>query len=723
MWLFSLENSLQAIAPHLSPLIAPDALERLQAIGRCFPDALTYSYGFEARLHPAEPTVDFAIHITPTERDILAGLHPTIKLPDVFQQHPVWQRIRQFCLEWADPSSELHYQVNDLWLEFDAHQSQNSPDVPVPGLFVSPVPPQGGIVPDYTWIWRKALPLLCDNDMAEGVELNVIQCIHNLPTQVGIFQFGFMFGRKIEAVRFCLSGSPIQMIPHLNQLGWQGSLQEIERLFALLYSYCDGAILDIDVGSLIYPRIGVEGIYISRYLSCVNGQWASLLNHLVEQNLCEPFMRDALLKYAGYTVNKPLHQRIYIRGLSHVKLLYQPGKPLSSKVYFGVMHKPISASPTLSAGLQTRAGTSLANSAAVASPRATVTQSLQAAITFLLTSRDSQGWWTDFHLGAGLSDEWVTGYVGTTLASDSAIAVDPQALDAAQTAWTLLQARRHRITGLWGFNRFPPGDADSTGWVLQLAHALGEPQSERVQQALQSLREHWRSNGGVSTYGSAEAIRSFIYAAPEQSMEGWCGSHICVSAALAALPEVRDQLLDYLHSTQNSEGSWSAYWWHDLEYSTALAAEALAVSDDSSEAIANAVQWALQRLSPTGFIATNDHPLGSPFATAWGLRLLLLGKPEQTEAAIAAVIRWLLTQQQLDGSWESSARLRVPFPDDLDPNQFDRWVYHDKIEGSLNFDQHHVFTTATVLQALFKAKSHLPFNADAESDRPLTAVD
>jgi hypothetical protein len=43
----TLATSLQAIEPHLTPLIAPEPMARLRAVGRCFPDALTFSYGFE----------------------------------------------------------------------------------------------------------------------------------------------------------------------------------------------------------------------------------------------------------------------------------------------------------------------------------------------------------------------------------------------------------------------------------------------------------------------------------------------------------------------------------------------------------------------------------------------------------------------------------------------------------------------------------------------------
>jgi len=119
MWLYSLENSLEPLEPHLTPLISPTAMEGLQAISRCFPDAITFTYGFEYRLHPSSPIVDFAIHITEAGRSILAGLDPNVRLPEPFNKHPVWQQISKFCVAGSNPASPLYQKVADLWLEFD----------------------------------------------------------------------------------------------------------------------------------------------------------------------------------------------------------------------------------------------------------------------------------------------------------------------------------------------------------------------------------------------------------------------------------------------------------------------------------------------------------------------------------------------------------------------------------------------------------------------------
>jgi hypothetical protein len=86
------------------------------------------------------------------------------------------------------------------------------------------------------------------------------------------------------------------------------------------------------------------------------------------------------------------------------------------------------------------------------------------------------------------------------------------------------------------------------------------------------------------------------------------------------------------------------------------------------------------------------------------LRTLLLapGVPGARDAVQRAT-SWLCREQRADGSWQPSARLRVPFPDDEHPDTSTGWTYHGQVEGSIVFDGRGVFTTATVLRAIHPA--------------------
>jgi hypothetical protein len=346
-----------------------------------------------------------------------------------------------------------------------------------------------------------------------------------------------------------------------------------------------------------------------------------------------------------------------------------------------------------------------------------LSKSINMAVTFLLNSRNQEGWWQDFIFpqAASIGDEWVTSYVGTLLA----IVPDARIPKALMQAWELLETRDHRPQGEWGYNYILCGDADSTNWGLQLAAAIGTSNTERAQRANQALTTYIQADGGISTFAE-EQIRAYIKVPDlaDVSFNGWCSSHVCVTAAVASLPEFRLSLVDYLRGSQTPQGNWQGYWWSDHEYTTALAAEALAATGEASDQslIAQAIAWGLKRLSLQGFVATSKHPNGSIFATAWCLRLLLLNEfdPEAKAAALAAT-QWLLEQQQQNGFWMPSAYLRIPYPFDCNPNQFTQWRYYDEIkpgenkrfEGSIIVDFKSELTTATVVNSLQRASNVL----------------
>src|SRR5579871_1717100 len=333
------------------------------------------------------------------------------------------------------------------------------------------------------------------------------------------------------------------------------------------------------------------------------------------------------------------------------------------------------------------------------SSHATIEQSraCQRGVSFLLQARQHQAWWLDFQLAPGASDEWVTAYVGATLASCS----EPEAREAARVAWAHLMTRQ-RPSGAWGYNSLTPGDADSTGWGVRLAEAVAEGDGEEAQRARRALRRHLREDRGIATYADPAPIRAFTASAADRSFTGWCGSQPCVTAAAAAVSGMCAEVRPYLLKSQRANGSWGSYWWCDDEYATALAAEALSSSGHAEDEprVRRAVEWARQQVDAQGRVVTGYHPDGSAFATAWCLRVLLLDAEHAAAERRARVAAWLTGQQRADGSWAPSAYLRVPFPDDVSPWETTAWELGGTIEGSIVPDQCGIFTAATVLDAL-----------------------
>lgn len=326
---------------------------------------------------------------------------------------------------------------------------------------------------------------------------------------------------------------------------------------------------------------------------------------------------------------------------------------------------------------------------------------IDAAIDFLLSARDSRGWWRDFDTLAGTSTEWVTAYVGAALAA----APHPFAYRTARESWSLLNRSRWWSPG-WGYNSWVPPDADSTTWAMLLAEGVDAGHSVRVRRARRFLDRHVRSScGSVTTFAADGPIRRFTRLRRQISFRGWCGAHTCVAAAVANLKDLHDssRIRAYLRRAQREDGSWTGYWWCDHEYTTALAAEALSVVAEPEDfgRVQLAVEWASRRIDQNGSVTCADPSIVPAFATSWCLRTLVLGYDrEEVRMPIDRAVRWLLQHQKPDGSWARSTRLRIPPPDVVDPEGYASWIVNGRGGGSIVFDQQAVFTTASVIKAL-----------------------
>jgi hypothetical protein len=330
-----------------------------------------------------------------------------------------------------------------------------------------------------------------------------------------------------------------------------------------------------------------------------------------------------------------------------------------------------------------------------------VRQAMGRGLEFLCGSQSRSGLWSDFDTLAGASTEWVTGYVGWTLAGLDV----PEARAAARRSWHVLR-RRWRPSGGWGYSRRVPVDADSTSWVLALAQRLEARDDKTARRGLAALDAHAGADGGVSTYRAEGPIRRFTGLFDVGSFAGWCSPHTCVTAA-AALVEGWPRLTaaqEYLRRAQRADGTWVAYWWPGWQYPTALAVSALVQAADPRDAgrVRRALSTTSARLGVDGAMATPALPLGSPFATASALWILTALRPGQAtvDRRIDGLVDWLVTAQDVDGGWRSSALMRIPPPACADPEGYEPWVAAGRGGGSLVVDQRRLFTTATVVEGL-----------------------
>lgn len=320
---------------------------------------------------------------------------------------------------------------------------------------------------------------------------------------------------------------------------------------------------------------------------------------------------------------------------------------------------------------------------------------VQHGLQFLFDSYQRKGVWEEFLTLAGPSTSWVSAYIACQLV----LIDDETAHELRKKVWHNLSAPGIFFKQCkWGFNSRVPADADSTIWVLLLASQLGiEPSRQSKSYAF--IRRHIQSNGGISTYKDDRLIRLFTKLKKNISFAGWCHDHTCVTAAALSLPELANEnMIRYLLDQQYENGEWPAYWWATNAYSTGLIAEGFSRLNGNvpekklSDAIGRSVNWTIEKL--------RSSRVYLPFELSYLLRTLKYGDKQKCAYWIEYAIDELLSLQFPDGSWESSAPLRIPFPHTIDPATIRNWNWHGKGGGCIIQDHNRCFTTASVLYSL-----------------------
>lgn len=144
------------------------------------------------------------------------------------------------------------------------------------------------------------------------------------------------------------------MADYLIKIGWTDPTNTFFALIPSLSEFTDYILLSFDVGKRVYPRIGWEGHLTES--PQYRPQLQLFLDYLVAQELCTPSKRDALLAWNGFSQHsfapelwprniswgdRFLGSRaisLFSRWINHIKVVYQPGKPLEAKAYLGFAH-------------------------------------------------------------------------------------------------------------------------------------------------------------------------------------------------------------------------------------------------------------------------------------------------------------------------------------------------------------------------------------------------
>jgi squalene-hopene/tetraprenyl-beta-curcumene cyclase len=293
-----------------------------------------------------------------------------------------------------------------------------------------------------------------------------------------------------------------------------------------------------------------------------------------------------------------------------------------------------------------------------------------------------------FRMTPCMSPVWDTAQAVYALGEAGVPRTDPRMLKAVD--WMLAKEVRHKgdwamkvpgtEPGGWYFefnNEFYP-DTDDTAQVLLALKQVDNPR-ERYQLQVAERAIEWEfamqcRNGGWGSFDkdNTKMIFQYIPFADHNAMLDPPSVDITgrMLEMLAAYGYTRDdkrvqKAIRFIFAEQEPDGSWFGRWGVNYIYGTFLVLRGLeAIGIDNHEPqIQQAAEWIRMVQNADGgwgeSVGTYDEPdtrgigVSTPSQTAWALLGLLAAGDDRSDS-IAKGVRWLLSRQRPDGSWDES---------------------------------------------------------------------
>ena len=339
----SLWNYLKVVTPYLhAELVIPSALSRLQSLAQRLPIASAAL--LECRLGHAGSDVDFHASFT----------HFPANFSTHFLPNLAWQTCQAFGEAWMDSASILNESIHNLILEFDLPQKLTIEQCieairPSPYLMFKP---QSNI--ELLALIKEAL-ILFQRPISSELIAKLKQCLGAIPEGASLANIGVWLGRPHEAIRLTVKEIQFEQLPdYLEKIGWQDPTKEFAAYVSTLIPFVDTLAIAIDIAPNVYPRIGLECFATNQFHDQL--RWQYFIDYLVQTGLCNNTKRNALLAWSGFTQRSDCPElwpvnltygdllassnavSVFWRRINHIKIVYEPGQPLSAKSYLAFGH-------------------------------------------------------------------------------------------------------------------------------------------------------------------------------------------------------------------------------------------------------------------------------------------------------------------------------------------------------------------------------------------------
>jgi hypothetical protein len=637
-----LKTVLEEFQDSLSEFLPNKELTELMNFSNHFPSA--HRGAFEFKLNDED---GFDFHLNFKNSDDLSGLINFLSKPK-FKNNKCIQKVLLFIEKWDENQYGFLDYIPGIFLEYDYSNEEFN----VPNLFIKIDFKK--LSPKESFVLLKHICLtIKDESFFETYKSQFEKYTENdLDYKLGYI--GFMLPRDEHLLRLNFHNVDCTNVNgFLEDVTGSSNHSFFKYWFDEVVDITDNTIISLDFyNGLPLDKIGFELFFENQPKD--EPRWEYLLKKM---SVSEDWKRLILNEWAGKSASTDndkfpkmlLKNRggkqfipVCLKQLcSHLKLTINKKEILERKVYLGL-------------GAVTPSNYSIKKK--VVSNNST----FEKGLSFLLSAQQQSGFWRDFQIFKGFSDQWTTAYIANLLTEL------PQSEDvkkAINKAWGALK-RTFRPEKGWGYNYYTPVDGDSTSWALLLASKVDKSFFEEHKDVINRFIIPGK---GITTYVDKKEIMEYINLKEGDSFLGWNSAHNCITGVTNQIPGIDFSFI--LNSRMKEGGCWKGYWWEHDVYAT---------------------YQCLKSLGTVNLESTLDsEEITSNFYLSLSIELISNIQGGHLDSSLQR----LINEQLESGGWLGDAKIIVPMPNEVEYNSESNWERLD-VKG--------LFTTATILRMLSK---------------------
>ena len=241
----------------------------------------------------------------------------------------------QFFMAPSPAQQFLKQSIKGFWLNFDLNEGS---DIPLPWVYlVFREVKLGGSF--YATLLKKTFHSVTLNYDQPTLD-RMVDVVNAIPDHAYLLGVAIPTQANQRTFRVVIYGMDFgQILDFLKIIQWPGDLENLALQLNPIGALCDklGLLLDVSNGVLL-AKVGIE-MLIEQENAILHVD--QLLKFILGLEVCDPSKANAVndwIRRIASTEGLPLSPastQVINQWINHFKLVYEPGKPLTAKCYFG----------------------------------------------------------------------------------------------------------------------------------------------------------------------------------------------------------------------------------------------------------------------------------------------------------------------------------------------------------------------------------------------------